>query len=172
MEGGAAAARVTAGSFSGSPTRIYTRVLVYVDANWTNGGNTGTKFFFFSQEQGNNHYTGVIGGLDNEGSSGTFVGLQGSSNRNFPGTSSVLNGRWLDIEFLLVANTPGVSNGVVRAWVNGVESQNNTDVMMFAAGAIPRFNELFMDPTYGGGSAPPPRNIFFRIAGWYRESAP
>jgi hypothetical protein len=172
MQGGAAAARMSAGSFNGNPTRVYTRVLMYVDPNWTNGGNTGTKFFFFSQQQGNNHFTGVIGGSEAEGTSGTFVGLQGTSFRNMLGSGSVSNGTWLDVEFLIVANGPGLRNGVARAWINGVESQHVTDVMYFAANTVPGFSSLWMDPTYGGGSAPPPRNVFFQIAGWYRESAP
>lgn len=173
MEGGAAPARMNAGSFIGRPNRIYTRVLMYVDPNWTNGNNTGTKFFFFAYDQGNGHYTGSIGGIDNEANGGTFVGLQGNGlNRNMPGVAAVANGQWMDLEFLFVSNTPGSSNGIIRTWVNGRESQNNTDVMFFAAGAVTGFPELWMDPTYGGGSAPPPRNVFFRIAGWYRESAP
>lgn len=172
MQGGEAAARMDAGGFSGNPTRIYTRVLVYVNPNWTNGGNSGTKFFFFSQDQNNNHYTGLF----EEGASNTFLGLQGGGgalNRNLPGSAAVAHGTWLDVEFLMVANTPGVSNGVFRAWVNGVESQHNTDVLYFDVGTTPGFSSLWMDPTYGGGENPPPNaNVSFRLAGWYRESAP
>jgi len=177
MQGGAASARMDAGAFTGSPTRVYTRILVYVDPNWSNGGNAGTKFFFFSQEQGNNHYTGFLGSGGSDSRSGTFMGLQGGGaqglfNRNLSGTASVPNGSWMDLEFVMIANTAGSANGVFRAWVNGVESQNATDVLYFTAGTTPRFNSFFMDPTYGGGEAPPPQSVFFRIAGWYRESAP
>lgn len=168
MQGGEASARMSAGAFSGNPTRIYTRVMLFVDPEWTNGGNAGTKFFFFSQQQGNNHYTALF----DEGSSNTFVGLQGTSTRTMSGSGSVPNGTWLDVEFLFAANSAGARNGMVRAWINGVETQQLADIMYFAAAAVPGFTSLWMDPTYGGGTAPPPRNIFFRIAGWYRESAP
>jgi hypothetical protein len=163
---------MSAGDFTGNPTRVYTRALVYVDPNWTNGANAGTKFFMFSQQQGNNHYTGIIGLGAEDTNSGLFVGLQQTSFRNLSSTVKVANGRWWDIEFLFVANTPGVGNGVARAWINGVEAINASDVMFFAANAVPGFSSFFMDPTYGGGEAPPPRNVFFQIAGWYRESAP
>jgi len=171
MQGGESPARMSAGSFSGNPTRIYTRVLVYVDPNWTNGGNTATKFFFFSQSQGNNHYASVIGGMDNESVSGPSVSLQQTSFRNMFSSTTVQNGTWLDLEYVFIANTPGSSNGIARAWINGVETMNVSNVLYFASGTTAGFQNLFMDPTYGGGEAPPPRNVFFRIAGWYRESA-
>jgi hypothetical protein len=168
MQGGAAAARMSAGSFSGNPTKIYTRVMVYVDPSWSDGANTGTKFFFFSQLQGNNHYTGIL----SESGAGATVGLQGSSNRILRGNDVEQNGKWLDVEFLFIANSPGQSDGSVKAWVNGIPSLNALDVMYFAVGTTPGFTSLWLDPTYGGGMAPPPRNVFFRIAAWYRESAP
>lgn len=174
MRGGAGPVGMSAGNFSGNPTRIYTRALVFVDPNWTNGGNTGTKFFFFSQQQGNNHFTGVIGGMNHEGVAEPFIGLQQTSNRNVSGTplTGPAQGQWWDVEYVFVANTPGSHNGTVRMWINGVSYIHATNVMHFAAGRVPGFSSLWMDPTYGGGNAPPPRNIFFRIAGWYRESAP
>jgi hypothetical protein len=172
MEGGAASARMSAGGFIDNPTKIYTRAMIFIDPNWTNGGNVGTKFFFFSKQEGNNHYTTVFGGMENEMNSRAFVGLQQTSFRNIQGPVGPSNGAWVDAEFLFIANTPGVSNGVAKVWINGVEAINTSEVMFFAAGKTPGFSSLWMDPTYGGGVAPPPRDVFFRLAGWYRESAP
>ncbi len=172
IRGGEAAARMSAGWFEDSPTRVYTRVLVFVSANWTNGGNTGTKFFFYSQEQGNNHYTAIAPQTENEMNATPFVGLQGSSFRNI--TSNKLGpqkGQWLDVEYVFIANQAGQQNGIVKIWVNGVQYMDVGNVMFFAQGTTPRFPGFFMDPTYGGGEAPPPRNVYFQIAGWYRESA-
>ena len=132
----------------------------------------GTKFFFFSQDQGNNHYTGVIAGGGTATTGGASVGFQQTSSRGIQGTVGAPHGTWMDVEFLFIANTLGTSNGVVKACTNGIESTSASDVMFFAAGKVPGFNYLFTYPTYGGGEAPPPRNVFFRIAGWYRESAP
>jgi hypothetical protein len=172
MRGGEAPARMNAGSFTGSPKRIYTRVLLFVDPDWTNGGNTGTKFFFFSQQQGNNHYTGIFPGADNAAFLKPTVGLQQTSNRNI-GTigQGVASGQWLDIEYVFIANDAGEKNGITKVWVNGVLCIDADDVMFFKSGTSPGFASLFLDPTYGGGGAPPPRDVFFRIAGWYRESA-
>ncbi len=172
MQGGAAPARMSAGGFNQNPTRIYTRALIFVDPNWTLNNNTGTKFFFFSQQQGNNHFTGVMGGSGAETHSGMFVGLQQTSFRNMPGNIKIANGTWWDVEFLFIANTPGSHNGIAKAWINGVQAVNANDVMYFAASTVPGFSNLWMDPTYGGGAAPPPRDIYFQLAGWYRESAP
>lgn len=172
MRGGDAPARLDAGGWTGSPSKIYNRVAFYADADWTNSDNLGTKFFFFSSDQGNGHYTGSLGGVANEAFGGTFVGLQGNGlNRNMAGTAAIPNGQWFDIEYLFEANTPGVSNGVVRAWVNGVLSQELTDVQFFASGATPVFDTGRVDPTYGGGANPPPYTTYFRLGAWYRESA-
>lgn len=174
MQGGEAPARMSAGLFTGTPTRIYTRVLVYVDEAWFDGPSGGTKFFFTrtSQADGHNHYIGVV----NPTYTGAFFGTQfntdGSQNRTYPQTTTLPNGQWCDLEFVLEAGTPGVYDGVVRAWGNGAPMLARTDVQLFLSGVTPGFTSFFMDPTYGGGEGPPPRTNFFRIAGWYRESAP
>lgn len=169
--GGAAPARFSAGSFNANQTRIYTRLLFYGDPAWTNGGNGGTKGFFFSQEQGNNHYTGILGGPDNEDQCGAFVGLQQTENRSITGTAFADNGTWVDVEYLFIANTPGEPDGIAQAWINGELAIDQSDVRFFDAESTPSFEGFFMDPTYGGGEAPSPGNIYFQIAAWYRESA-
>lgn len=176
MRGGEAAARFNAGDFGETnPKRIYTRLLITNSPDWSDGTNTGTKGFFYTQQDLRNHFTGMFG----QNGIGPFSGLQfnGSSsgtNRNMDGGIVLPRGTWADFEWIFIANTPGVANGVLRSWVNGVQYQNLTDVSYFQAEAIIQgFNGLWMDPTYGGGEAPPDNpNIWFRIAGWYRESAP
>jgi hypothetical protein len=168
MKGGWGPARFDAGTFSGDPTRIYTRVLYRVDPQYTNGGNAGTKFFFFSQQQNTNHYFNL---------SSIGMGLQGSTFLNIDSTVNPTYGTWIDMEVLIIANTPGVSDGILKVWVNGQLGIDRTDIPYFGTTAngepvIPRFTGFFVDPTYGGGRNPPPLTTYFDIAGWYRESAP
>lgn len=142
--------------------------------DWSDGGNTGTKGFFYTQEDTRNHYTGMFG----DSGVGTFSGLQFGSgsgvNRNMDGGTAVAKGVWADIEWMFIANTPGSPNGILRSWVNGTQYLNLSDVNYIQAEAvILGFQGLWLDPTYGGGEAPPDNpNVYFRIAGWYRESAP
>jgi hypothetical protein len=168
MKGGWGPARFDAGTFSGDPTRIYTRVLYRVDPQYTNGGNAGTKFFFFSQGQGTNHYLNL---------SGIGIGLQGGGGQSISASQNPAYGTWIDLEMILVANTPGVANGVAKVWANNVLVIDRSDVMFFSATwngvpVVPRFTKFFVDPTYGGGRNPPPLTTYFDIAGWYRQSAP
>jgi hypothetical protein len=175
MRGGEASARLDAGDFGGArPKRVYTRLLITNSVNWSNGSNTGTKGFFFTKEDTRNHFTGLV----NESGLETFAGLQFNGgtgvNRNMDGGTAVSKGTWADIEFVFIANDIGSANGILRAWVNGVQRLNVSDVSYFQAEAtIHGFPGLVMDPTDGGGEAPPDNpDIWFRIAGWYRESAP
>ena len=172
LRGGEAAARFAAGDFGGYAAKVYTRLLIRNSANWSDGGNTGTKGFFFVTDSPLGHYTGLF----SESGLGAFVGLQNSAspglNRNMAGGATVPKGSWGDFEFVFIANTPGVSNGVARVWLNGSLVLDETDVLYFPSGwSNPGFSGFFMDPTYGGGEAPPPDDINFQIAGWYRESA-
>jgi hypothetical protein len=175
MRGGEAAARFSAGDFSGRPTRVYTRILISNSPDWSDGSNTGTKGFFYQFEEGRGHYTGLFG----DAGIAPFSGLQFQAatsgvNRNMEGGVGAAKGAWGDIEFVFIANTRGTANGILKSWVNGVPLLTVTDVNFFQAEALLYgFTQFFMDPTYGGGEAPPDNpNIYIRIAGWYRESAP
>ena len=172
--GGYAPARFDSGNFPAGTRRVYTRVLFYADPTWTNGGNTGTKFFFYSQGNGNNHYTAILGeSAIDETRAGVLVGLQGGMGTvTLRAGSGPANGQWWDVEYVFIANTPGSANGTAQVWINGVQYMNLNNVGYFASGQTAQFTQLFTDPTYGGGMNPAPRNIYFRIAAWYRESAP
>lgn len=175
MRGGEASARFSAGDFIGRHKRVYTRILITNSTDWSDGTNTGTKGFFYSADEGRGHYTGLFG----DAGLGTFSGLQfqgttSGTNRNMEGGVATAKGTWADIEFIFIANDLGSANGVLRTWVNGTPYLNISDVSYFQAESLLHgFVGFFMDPTYGGGEAPPDNpNIFFQIAGWYRESAP
>jgi hypothetical protein len=169
MLGGFSPARASSGLFTGNPTRIYTRTMMRVDPSWDNGGITSCKFLFYSQDEGNNHHLNLWG---NAGYL-PIIGLQGAVNATFEGTVSPSNnnGAWWDVEFLAEANTAGVANGKVRVWVNNVLVLTSDAVEHFDTDTTPRFTSILLDPVFGGGETPPPRNNFVQFAGWYRESA-
>jgi hypothetical protein len=166
--GGYGPAQMRAGLFTDRPTRIYTRCLMYIDPTWTDNGNAGTKFTFFSQDSGNNHYLNLWG----TAGSRPDIGLQQTANEYYEGTAGPANGEWIDLEMILTAGTAGGSDGTAQVWVNNTLLFDRTGLPFFPAATTPGFANLNMDPTYGGGRRPPPRDLYFDIAGWYRESAP
>jgi hypothetical protein len=162
-----------AGSYIANQGRIYNRIIFRCSSNFAMNGNTGTKFFFFRQEFGDNHYVNLGG----NGSIGVGIALQNtrpSSVARTPAASAGFTGAlsaFHELEFLAEANTPGSSNGIGRSYLNGVLCAERTDFHFFYTGDTPRFTQNFFDPTYGGGRNPPPEPMTLDIAYWYRESA-
>ncbi len=76
---------------------------------------------------------------------------------------------------VFTANTPGVANGTLRIWVNGVQALINsgvndapvyterTNVMYYSAGQPAYQNRLEFEPTYGAGLEHPPYTQWFDI---------
>ncbi len=178
--GGYASANFTGGTFDANQGRIYVRLLYRSSANWTDGGNTGTKGVFYSQTAGgnnNNHYVGFLPSPTVDPNVYNFgYGLQGHITTPFvedPTPRTINIGEWCDLEMIFEANTVGSDNGIVKMWANGVEVLNRSNVRHFASNStFPYFNALWFDPTYGGGQRPPPYEIFLDYSNVYRESAP
>jgi hypothetical protein len=173
--GGDAPNAFVAGDLAGSgpKTRFYTRIRFRVSSNWTDNGNAGTKFFFFDQSQGNNHYVG----LTEQGQLRLAVNLQSTfgyatpSGPNHLGTS-LTKGTWHDAEILIVANTPGKYDGIARVWVDGTKTIDATDMGYFALGQTAHFDGFWFNPTYGGGYNPVPANQSLDLDHWYTSAAP
>jgi hypothetical protein len=166
--GGFGPGKYNAGRFTGDPTRIYVRTLVRVDPEWNNNGNAGTKFLFYSQIEGNNHFLN----LWNSSGSVPEIYLQQTASNGYTGSAGPANGEWMDLEMILTAGTAGGSDGTAKVWINNTLLLDQTGIPFFAEGTTPRFTVLFVDPTYGGGRRPPYQTFFYDNAGWYRESAP
>jgi hypothetical protein len=171
--GGQSAGRFDAGDFTGDPTRFYTRSLIYVSTNWDNSNNVGTKWLFFRDpgSQNNHYYNLLFGTLSTVRADISLQNPIGGS-FNFQGSAGPAFGNWIDVETLMIANTPGVANGVGKMWINGALLLDRSDIKYFQTTDIPRTRLLFADATYGGGFSPPDKNIFFDSAAMYRESAP
>lgn len=168
MAGGQAPARMTAGTFNSSQGKIYTRIVCRLSSNFDNNGNVGTKFFFFRQADGDNDY---VAGVSSSNVLSPSIALQPArtplASASFTGALNT----WHDLEFIAEANTPGTSNGIGQTYLNGPLCASRTDFNFFDTGTTPVFTQFFFDPTFGGGINPPPANLTWDIAYWYRESA-
>lgn len=160
-------------SVGGNKTRLYTRLHFRISASWSDNGNTGTKFFFIDQTQGNNHYVDLTSG----GSLQLGVNLQSDFGYATPSGANhfgptLTKGVWHDAELLFVANTPGTYNGVARIWVDGTKVLDATDIGYFASGQTAYWDQFWFAPTYGGGlnSVPADQNV--DIDHWYTSVAP
>jgi hypothetical protein len=154
--------------------QLYVRVIFRVDPTWTDNGNVQTKFFFFRQgnptgNQAANHYISLtVGDAVKPG-----IRLQGAfgfatpSGPNHDAASAVAKNVWHDLEFLAIANTPGVYDGVGMLWLNGILVASGTDLGYFTTDNTPRFDALYFNPTYGGGTNPVPADQWLDIAHWY-----
>lgn len=161
-------------SSGGDKSRLYIRLRFRISSNWTDNGNTGTKFFFFNQQQGNNHYVNLTEGgqLLPAVSMQSAFGFGTPSGPNHFVAQPLTKGVWHELEILIVANTPGTYNGQLRMWVDGALMQSANDMGYFASGTTPRFENMYFNPTYGGGRNPVPADQYVDIDHWYVSAAP
>lgn len=169
------------GDFSGasleSPkTQFYTRIRVRLSPSWSDNGNAGTKFFFFSSftenTQNNNHYVSMTDVGELRFGVGTQYNDNLLLNRYFDGPSALAKGAWHDLEILAIANTtvPGVSetaDGVLRVWANNTLRREVTDVLWFRRHQTACWRSFYANPTFGGGSNPVPADQYYDVDHWY-----
>jgi hypothetical protein len=169
-------------SSSGNKRELYWRCVYKISANWTDNGNTATKFNFVDQTNPgggapqNNHYIN----LTSLGTLSPYLAIQranwtsGLGSQNYPpGLANVARkGKWNKLEVQLIANTvvPGVSeanDGTVRVWLNNALLYEYTTVCFFERSMTPRWTSFYCNPTYGGGSNPVPQDQNIDIDHWY-----
>jgi hypothetical protein len=154
------------------------RVGLKTSADFNDNGNVGTKLIFFSKKnvsgQSTNHYINLSSGsATNKVSAGINLQYGGSpASRSIPPSQLFPHGAWYDYEVVLEANTPGVANGIAKTWINGIQVVDETNVLFFPSLIPAQFTSFYLDPTFGGGSNPPPVNQSVQLAQWYYESAP
>lgn len=170
---GEAPAKFVAGyGFPPNGGNLYCRVRWRSSPNWHNAGGGGIKFFFY-RFGGNdqNHYFGFHRNSDSDDTQlAPILGMQWRWGMSYPANTyysnhDVADGQWHDLEYLVLANTPGVANGTGAIWVDGVRRLHRTDVTHFVSGQTPRIDYLWVDPTYG--RTPPSQVIWFEIDHWY-----
>lgn len=174
--GGGAPTRWAAGD--GFPTnrgQLYSRTRVRFSSNWSFNGNDQMKFWFPRQNDNNlNHVALSFRGVANDPDRLTLEWImQNPPYFDVGGGGSLRRGEWQDIEVLILPNTPGQSNGGIRMWINGALVESSSNLEWFAAGETPRWDYIWVDPTYSVGSNPVgPQNIWFDIDHWYLSVAP
>jgi hypothetical protein len=165
-------------SANGNKAKLYTRLRFRVSANWSDNGNVNTKWFFFAQNAPVGASVNHFVNLTEKGTLKPGVRLQSTfgfatpsgPNKDISGTLNF--GQWYDIEILMIANTPGVYNGVARIWVDGVLRLDATDVGYFASNNMARFDAMIFNPTFGGGINPVPHDQYIDIDHWYTSVSP
>ena len=147
---------------------IYQCLWLKHSPNFTDNGNVGTKVSFYRGE-GTNHYWAFDGGSGTNDGFYFFFGLQaGAGNRDWRSNYSAKPlGVWRKYEILVVGNTPGQADGVVRVWVNGSKIIESTNVAYWTAAQTPGWHGIAWDPTYGGGTNRVPYDMYMSIDHWY-----
>ena len=180
VQGGQSPARGQICTMSTRPTRVYTRILFFAPDDWTDNGSAGTKGFFYSQDKNggpvtNNHNVAMLEyGGPSPKRYRPWLNLQQQGATGRQGSlllPDAVAGNWVDFEWIFIANTDGLANGITQCFINGVQCLNETTLAHFHPAATPGFRELWFDPTYGGGNVPM-ANVFLRYGAWYTESAP
>ena len=135
---------------------------------WSSNGNIGTKLFFVKGPDETNHFVGTQAGSDH-GRAYLMSGMQfrtGSLSYNLGERTAPENdlagGGWHKFEVIWQANTPGQRDGRYTQWVDGELTGSSTSAMYFVT-SQPRWNQVWFDPTFGGGANPVPFDEFFEM---------
>lgn len=165
--------------FSSTVTSVYQCIWMKHSTNFTDNGNTGTKFGFLLPvaNGGTNHYWGFHGGTTDLFT--PMIGVQGNSGglisksheAHNPGGSrfqSIPLGVWRKYEVLIVGNSsPGVPDGSVTMWVDGLKAIDKRNILIFPSDRPQGFMGVTWNPTYGGGLNPVPWDQWMFVDRWY-----
>ena len=169
-----------------SKRTIYVSFWVKVSANWYGPNTSGAnKILYWEMLNGSNAASmGSIelfgGGSDNltaglvaEGIAG-FV--QGPDNpigapptvHLDPNVTNpvVTRGVWHHYEVLLTTNTPGLTDGSVKWWLDGTLLGNYANRIRFNSADVP-FSDVYWSPTYGGTGSPVPATQYMWLKDLY-----
>ena len=154
-------------------TTVYQCVWMKHSADFTDNRNVGTKFSFYRGAE-TNHYWAFDGGEDATDEFFPFFGLQGGAgNRDFRSTWRAKPlGVWRKYEVLVVGNTPGSRNGQLRVWADGRLVLSANDVEYWSSAQTPGWTGIAWEPTYGGGTNSPPRELYMYVDHWRVSGKP
>ncbi|MBK8005198.1 MAG: hypothetical protein IPK12_15040 [Gemmatimonadetes bacterium] len=98
-------------------------------------------------------------------------GISFNLNPNLLPTARLIRGQWHRVEILLKSNTPGVQDGEVDWWLDGVKIAAYTDVGFVASGNVTpgavNWQQVSWNPTYGGPADVVPANQYMQIDQFY-----
>lgn len=99
---------------------------------------------------------------DNEEACGAFQNYSANV-----GSGSIPRGVWVELEFIFIANTPGVCNGEMHAWINGNKSHAVTGLGFQKAGLGQGFRAINWDAIWGGLGDPVPWTFYIYYDHFY-----
>ena len=105
---------------------VYIRTYVYLD-NFT-VDSVGTKMIFVGQSGSYpNFWWQMFGGISNFNLS---ISSLVPTSFNIGGGPPIPQNQWACLEGRITMNTPGVANGIIQSWVNGVQVTNRTNLLL------------------------------------------
>ena len=150
---------------------LYVGMWVRFSQGFTLNGNIGQKIFYLKSDlAANAKINHMVGIMVNDGNRGdqlwpTYEPQNPFNRYKVPETAvnNLNDGRWHQLEYLQLANTPGVSNGTLKIWVDGRLEGVWTNARFFDATQVASVNRLEINPIYGGGTNPVPVNQWIRL---------
>ena len=135
-----------------------------------NQSNTNKTIFLWLAGAGNRVFLSMEGGYMNplywtvRYQASTTSGANPAPRLGHVNKSAALvtRGQWQKIELLQTVGTPGGKNSTVRLWVNGVlvTTADNVDLIGPSETNITGFNQVQWSPTFGGGGASVPYDMY------------
>ncbi len=137
-------------------TQVYVHMSGFVPGDngtsmWNNGEGNKLLFWHYGSGTGSpifkcwDYQVGSVGGLRQDCTVNLYAQGAWLGSRTAKINAGVSN----DIECILVLNTPGLANGTVTCWVNGVKVEWVNRTLRTSASSL--VTELWLDWTYGGG---------------------
>lgn len=176
-------------SLSNTHKTLYIYFKVRFSNNWTNNGNVATKLFYGPQYGNNDNSSNEntffcgAGPLLNGAATDMWMQLQqqGPVSRDLPAASGNTPpagdgnmagssaGTWHTIELLFTPQSslsPPTTDGTYSAWMDGLLTEQATNVAWNTTGDVQTFAYLYFNSIYGGGNNSPPNvtpNIFWDL---------
>jgi hypothetical protein len=150
---------------------LYVGMWVRFSPSYTLNGNVGQKIFYLKSDlAANAKLNHMIGLMVNDGNGGnqlwpTYEPQNPYNRYKVPETTinNLNDGRWHQLEYLQLANTPGLANGTLKIWVDGRLEGTWTNAKFFDTGQVASVNRLEINPIYGGGTNAVPVNQWIRL---------
>lgn len=163
--GGYSTARMGFNPLTPNTGKLYFCVAVRLSANWTNNGNSGTKFVFLHNADATDHPVKANNyfGLTNYADAITpmYATQEDVGFKNYTGAISFKPGVWVRYEAVIDA-----VGGTLTIWGNGQQIVSAKGGTFLPAGIAKRWDYFWLDPTYGGGTKPVPADQWFDLDHW------
>ena len=151
------------GATDGPVRSIYLRTQLKLSANWVQNPSNVLKIFELFSDEGESPIVGIYGlgtnirlmvANDNghdPNYAGAFVGQTGRGVKVVQRPPDLFSlDRWHTVEVVIVSNTPGVSNGILKTWLDGRPQTDVSDVMWTSAGFKSEFVQFDINALWGG----------------------